>query len=349
MLVGLITVRLLPLNWRHLELLPGLPAFDMWAQWDAEHYVEVAVSGYSLPENAPSNTAFFPLYPLLIRAVLVVVGRVDEPTATLVGLVIANLALFGALIYLSALVARDFELSTARKSVLYVLVFPTTLFLSSVYAEPLFLLLAVATIYHARGGEWYRAGAFGLLAALTRPYGILLAIPIAIELWRQRAAVRMWLAAAGPPVGLAMYVGYVGWLFNNPLAYFEAGRAWGRGFYFPLEVALRYLQRPMQLFDWPFALIDFVSMILMVVLAVVAWRTLPASYAAYATAGVLFAMSSGYAWYSAARHSLALFPLILVLAVLGQRSRPFDYAWLTVSIFLALAFMARTAVGHWVT
>ena len=60
-------------------------------------------------------------------------------------------------------------------------------------------------------------------------------------------------------------------------------------------------------------------------------------------------MSSGYAWYSAARHSLALFPLIVVLALLGQRSRAFDYAWLAVSIFLALAFIARTAVGYWVT
>lgn len=348
-IVGAIAVAVLPIGLRHLELLPSIPLLQMWAQWDAEHYVNIAVTGYESPTTSFSNIAFFPLYPLLIRLVLLVVGRVDVETGAFVGLVISNAALFVALLYLSALVARDFSLSLARRTVIYVLVFPTTLFLSSVYAESLFLATAAASLYHARAGQWYRAGIFGLLGALTRPFGLLLAVPIALELWRQRAPARAWPAILGPPLGLGMFVGYLWWLFDDPLAYFSAGASWGRGIHAPWEVALGYLRGPLQGFDWPYSWLDGIAMVVMAILAVAAWRLLPASYAAYASAGVLFAMSTGMAWFSASRHALALFPVIIVLAVAGQRWRRFEYSWLALSIVLAVAFMARVAVGYWVT
>ena len=60
-------------------------------------------------------------------------------------------------------------------------------------------------------------------------------------------------------------------------------------------------------------------------------------------------MSTGVAWFSASRHALALFPLIVVLAVLGWRYRALNWTWLALSIFLAVAFMMREAVGYWVT
>jgi hypothetical protein len=348
-LVGVGALAILPIGFRHLELMPDLPLLQMWAQWDARHYVEIAVTGYQPPTASFSNIAFFPLYPLLIRVVLLVIGRVDVETGAFVGLVIANAALFVALLYLSALLARDYDLSLARRAVLYMLVFPTTLFLSSVYAESLFLATAVASLYHARSGEWYRAGAAGLLAALTRPFGLLLMVPIAIELWRQRAPLRAWPAVAGPLLGLGVFVGYLWWLFGDPLAYFHAGAAWGRGFNAPWEVALAYLRGPLQGFDWPYSWLDLLSMAVMAVLAGAAWRVLPASYAGYATAGLIFAMSTGVAWFSASRHALALFPLIVVLAVVGGRYRHFGYLWLAFSALLAAAFMVRVALGHWVT
>jgi hypothetical protein len=38
---------------------------SLWAHCDGEHYVSVAENGYARPGDASS--AFFPLYPLLIR------------------------------------------------------------------------------------------------------------------------------------------------------------------------------------------------------------------------------------------------------------------------------------------
>jgi len=347
--VGLVALQLLPIGPRYLDLLPHLPALDMWAQWDAQHYVNIAVRGYDPPTAPESNIAFFPLYPLLIRIVLLALGRVDVQTGAFVGLIVSNVALFGALLYLSALVVRDFSLSLARRSVLYVLVFPTTLFLSSVYAEPVFLLTAVASLYHARAGEWGRSGVAGALAALTRPFGVLLVIPMAVELYRQRARLRSWLALIGPPLGLALFIGYLWWLFGDPLAYFHAGTSWGRGLHAPWDVLLGYIHGPLQGFDWTYSWLDLISMIAMVALLIVGIRLVPASYSSYSAAGLIFAMSTGVAWFSASRHALALFPLIIVLAVIGWRYRWFNWAWLAFSIVIAIGFMVREAVGYWVT
>ncbi len=348
-LIGIVAIAVLPIGARHLDPMPHMPAFDMWAQWDARHYVNIAVTGYDTPAQPESNIAFFPLYPLLIRLVLLGVGRVDTETGAFVGLVISNLALFIALLYLSALVARDFSLSLARRAVLYVLVFPTTLFLSSVYAEPVFLAAAVASLYHARAGEWGRSGVAGALAALTRPFGVLLLIPIAVELYRQRARPLSWLSLIGPPLGLGLFVGYLWWLFGDPLAYFHAGSTWGRGLHLPWDVLLGYIHGPLQGFDWTYSWLDLISMVAMVVVLIVGTRLVPLSYSSYSAAGLIFAMSTGVAWFSASRHALALFPLIIVLAVLGQRQRAFNWAWLAFSIVIAAGFMIREAVGYWVT
>jgi mannosyltransferase PIG-V len=333
---------------RHLDLLPGFPWLEPWAQWDAEHYIAIAVDGYSFEPGTFSNVIFFPLYPWLIRLVAAPFGPLSEQGTALAGLLISNVALFIALLYLAALVTRDLSLSVARKTVLYLLVFPTTLFLSSVYAESLFLATAAAGLYHARQGEWYRAGLAGGLAALTRPFGFLLVVPIAIEMYRQRPPLRALPSIALVPAGLAVFFGYLWAQFGDPFLYFRAGQAWGRGFHFPWETLLGYIRGPLVMFDWPYAWIDLVAVVAMVAILVVGWRRVPLSYSAYAGAGLLFALSTGVAWFSASRHALALFPLIVMLAVFGDQSRAFNWVWLAVSIALAVGFMARVAVGYWV-
>src|SRR3712207_5984770 len=50
--VGLVALVVLPLGFRHLALLPDFPALQMWAQWDSEHYVAIAVHGYESPTVA---------------------------------------------------------------------------------------------------------------------------------------------------------------------------------------------------------------------------------------------------------------------------------------------------------
>src|SRR5215813_6126646 len=46
-----------------------LPWVDMWIRWDSRWYQRIATEGYSYSPIDQSSVAFFPLYPLLIRAV----------------------------------------------------------------------------------------------------------------------------------------------------------------------------------------------------------------------------------------------------------------------------------------
>ena len=319
----------------------------MWAQFDSEHYITIAVSGYEPPGVHFSNIAFFPLYPWLMRLLALPFGPVTTQSATITGFLISNVALLVALIYLVELVTRDFDLDTARRSVLYVLIFPTTLFLSAVYAEALFLATSLACMYHARRGEWYRAGLAGGLAALTRPFGLLLLVPLFIELVRERAPARAWPALLLIPAGLAVYFGYLWWEFGDPFAYLAAGDSWGRGLHAPWEALLGYLRGPLRLYDWTYSWIDLISMAAMIAILALGWRRVPRSYGAFALAGIVFALFSGYAWFSASRHALGLFPLIVMLAVITDRPR-FRWAWIAVSAALAGALMWRFAVGDWV-
>ena len=149
------------------------------------------------------------------------------------------------------------------------------------------------------------------------------------------------------PLGLAAYFAYLWAQFGDPFLYFKANEVWGRGFHLPWETLFGYLRGPLLLYDWTYSWLDLISMTAMVVLVIVGWWLIPRSYWAYATVGLLFALSSGMAWFSASRHALALFPVIIVLAALGERSRWFGWAWLAFSAVLAVLFMARFAAGHW--
>jgi len=147
--------------------------------WDGLWYKLIAEEGYG--EHVNTYPAFWPLFPWLMRLGSDITGVATETA----GWVIANASFLVALTLLYRLVALDFDRTIARRTVVALAVFPTSLFFSAVYTESLFLLLAVGALYAARRGVWFTAGALGLLAALTRSQGIFLLLPFAVLLWQQ--------------------------------------------------------------------------------------------------------------------------------------------------------------------
>ena len=91
------------------------------------------------------------------------------------GLLVAYLCLFLAM-------ARFFEEGTERlgepdawRAVIFFLLFPTSFFLAAMYAESMFLLLALLAFRDTRGGKTGRAALWGVLAGLTRASALTLA------------------------------------------------------------------------------------------------------------------------------------------------------------------------------
>lgn len=152
------------------------------ARWDGAYYLTIATHGYG-DLNSPANhlLAFFPLYPLLVKIVGVVMPVILA--GVLISIVALGFALYGVhrLSTLEwargAAAMRGRAPETAGLAVLLLAFSPMAVFFSADYTESLFMALAVATFLCARHGRWMWAGVAGLLAGATRSPGVLLLLP----------------------------------------------------------------------------------------------------------------------------------------------------------------------------
>jgi hypothetical protein len=188
------------------------------ARWDSVWYVDVAHSGYGAD---PARPAFFPLYPLLLRAL----------GSDIVAGIALSLACFAvAAVLLHRLTTIELGAAAAGPAVAALALFPGSLYFSMVYSEALFLALSVGAVYAARTERWPLAGALGGLAAATRSAGVVLLVPLAL-LWRahsRRARDGAWLVLV--PAGVATFCGALALAGHDALAPFHAQAHWYRSF-----------------------------------------------------------------------------------------------------------------------
>jgi mannosyltransferase PIG-V len=351
------------------------------ARWDSGWYVVIGSSGYG---EDPIRAAFFPLYPLLIRALTPVTDPLFASQfgpQLAAGMIVSLTAFLVALYLLHRLVALDFGEPVARRTVVLVALFPTAFFFSAVYTEALFLALSVGAVYAARRSHWALAGVLGGLAALTRLPGVLLLVPLGLMLlygprgdrdgaargWRPRHRLlvkdALWLLLV--PAGLLAFSIY-GWImFDDALATLHAQqRGWSRTSGFPLRHAwwglkdaasainqVRLGADPLTERPVRAAVTDLAFLVFAVVAMVGSLRRLPIAYAAYAPAAVLLALSSTTGpnahLLSVPRFVVVLFPLFIWLALWTSTPRRW---WLTVSVCVVLLafYTSLFATWHWV-
>ncbi|MGI9172268.1 MAG: hypothetical protein ACR2F0_03025, partial [Chthoniobacterales bacterium] len=245
----------------------------------------------------------------------------------------------------------EFDEETARRAVLYLLIFPTTLFLSAVYSESVFLLCVIGSFYHARRRQWWWAGMLGLLATLSRPPGIMIFLGLLVEYlmrcefnWRKVH----WnvLALSLPPIALGSYFGYLHYSKGTASAVVRAQEAWGLGLQNPFRTIAPFFQPGSVIPRIQGTYVDLGFLLVFVGLVIaIAWR-MRASYAIYSIATLIFVSMWG-SLESIPRYVLGIFPAILLLAVLG-RNEGFHRAYVPVSAGLAALFMAVFAVWGWV-
>src|SRR6266705_2656959 len=153
-----------------------------WNHWDATNYVRIAQFGY----QKVYDLAFFPLFPALIWTIGHLLGNWSY---LLVGTVISNLALLGALFVMYQLAVESMGEQVAHRTLLYLCIFPTAFYFFAAYNESLFLLLTAGALLAMRRQRWWIAGILGFLASLTRSAGLLLVIPYLYEVWIARESI----------------------------------------------------------------------------------------------------------------------------------------------------------------
>jgi hypothetical protein len=343
---------------------PG--ALSYWAHWDGAWYSEIATGGYG--ERAPTSTAFFPLYPLLMR-----LGTALWGGPALWGVLISLAATLLALFFLYRIAENLYGSRAARTATLALALFPTAFYLNAVYTEALFLALTTGSVWAARvRHDLLLAGLLGSLAAATRNIGVIILIPLLFEWLRNRREFGLK-GLAGPalvPAGLLAYAAFLWGRFGEPLVFArQQAEHWGREPANPFTTlqeawqtsreGARYLLDPDLLFHSasPVPTLDasntlnlaFLSLFL--VLLGVGFFVLPPGLSLYSSLIVLLPVltpAPSFPLMSQPRFVLAAFPIFLVLGYLLSRSRPALVLWLLLSSGTGVALTALFTTWRWV-
>lgn len=326
---------------------------DLFANWDAVHYLAIADHGYGVNESI----VFFPLYPLLISALNGVLSSVVAAA------LISNLA---SIVGHAAFFVFAGELGLGRASRTRVAALlcasPIMVHFANGYSEGLFLGLSGLFMLALQRGRMASALGLGILASATRVPGVLFAVPFALANleWRGRRPVASRWFWATPLIasgyGLYLYINRV--VFGDPFHYLIVQRThWLKDVANPL---LRYRDEFVALVvkgalgdhPEPLYVVDVASMVAFPLVALgylwvsrrdavrvaphwIAWSA--AQYAVFASATY---------WLSSTRLLCLVLPLYLMLERLLRPPALFALA-MAMSTGLGLLAIARFSTGGW--
>ena len=211
-----------------------------WAQFDGHEYLKIAAEGYQA-----RSLVWFPLYPMLIRAISTL--GVD-PTVAGVGL--TSLAgVLGFVLYGRWLDAVGVGKRAQVGAFVVLALYPYGWYLyGAVHADSLFLALVIGAFLAVERDRPGLAALLGALATATRPTGMVVVIPLLLRSMEHAQVLNVpaaddsrwpdWVAKARLPLtvdrsrwtpavlapaaavgGLAVYMGYGALVWGNPFGF----------------------------------------------------------------------------------------------------------------------------------
>ena len=342
---------------------------DVWARWDSVWFLRIAEHGYASLEGTAA--AFYPLYPASVG----LVGRAFLGHYVLAGIAVSLAASLAAFVLLHDLAETKLRAEGARRTVLYLAIFPMTLFLQAVYSEALFLLLTVAAFLLAERGRFASTGFVAGLALLTRPVGFALLPALALIAWRSPDRGRSLANLAIAPLLFCVYPLYLWIDRGDPFAFAHAQDVWTRhvsyagplgGIWDGLRAGWAGVRQLLSgshtTTYWPAVdgtdpmrvaavnLEALAFLVLFVALTFVAWRRFGAPYGLFAALSLAIPLSvpsERWPLLSLPRFGLVIFPLFLALAALGGRPRAHVAIVSISSIMLGIAIV-QWSLWQWV-
>jgi hypothetical protein len=227
-------------------------------QYDCGWYARLAVDGYASDSQFADygsipNFAFFPLYPLLLRASVAILGM----SPFFVGIVLSSALFVGFILLSCAYLQRTRPAPDLWLFLAFIVLFPFGTVFTAVYSESLFAALTVAAMLALveRRILWV-AGITALLCA-TRPTGVLM-LPLivvdrAVHAWEGRHRTdriallgETLLPIAIAPLGLSLYMLMQYHLIGDALAFNHVQVLWYRVWVGPFAT----LSSGMGAWDW---------------------------------------------------------------------------------------------------
>jgi Gpi18-like mannosyltransferase len=194
-----------------------------WAQWDSGWYQFIADHGYTYSPGRQGPAAFFPAYPLLMRAVGAVVGNVF-----VAGVLVTLASGIGATVLFWRWLQERLDSAAARTALLLFVLFPYAFFLfGAVYADALFVVAVLGAFTLVERDRPWLAGLAGAVATAARPIGAVLVVALVVRVL-ERGERPSWRSAGVlvSGLGIGAFSTYLWVRFGDPLAFSTIQEAW---------------------------------------------------------------------------------------------------------------------------
>lgn len=160
----------------------GRALLDVWLRWDATHYMNIAIDGYSGVGVGDLN--FPPLYPNLV----LLLKPLAFGNEILSGLIVSTVSSLVAFVLLHKFVEETFQdTALANQTILVFGIYPTSFFLFAPFTDALFIAISLAFFILVRFRRWIWAGLAIVIASFARLQAVLLMLPLVIEIGRSKS------------------------------------------------------------------------------------------------------------------------------------------------------------------
>jgi len=335
-----------PLHPFHRQL-QGHRWVDSFGWWDGWWYVGIAKHGYRFfRPNRQSPVAFFPAYPLAIRALAWVVGG-----PLMAGFVLTVACGLGVAVLFHRWCVDRFGPGKARLALALLLLYPFAFYLmGAVYADALFIVAALAAFLAVEHDRPVLAGLAAIVATASRPVGPALVLGLWVLYLERKGVIgrlrtpgawrRLSRADAGlllAPLGGIAFCTFLWMRFRSPLAFFDVAGApgWDQppGFHtwFKIHWIKAMWNGPWTNGHFGHLAINAIATVITASFIPAVYRRLGWGYGIFVTLAVVATAVSTKDFVGMGRYSLAAFPCFAVAADMLYRRPRLAAALLTVS------------------
>lgn len=192
------------------------------SNWDGPNYISLAVHGY----QSLNQAIYFPLYPLLIRLVHMIISSPLDSA-----LLVSWVCLVGAVYFYIKILKQIFSIKDnlmTIKGLLFFVLFPTAVFLVATYTASLVTFTALAAIYFALNRRYLLAGLFALSCAVSNTDGIFSVLLVCLILLERKVSIqKVFLTLIISSLGLAGYSYFLYRKFASPFAFILSQKSHG--------------------------------------------------------------------------------------------------------------------------
>jgi Gpi18-like mannosyltransferase len=324
---------------------------SMLEHWDAWHYNAIIKEGYS-----GIRWAFYPLYPMLIRALAWFAGLQARPE--IAGTIFSTLAFAAFCLAQSRLItsaAPDEQQSLLTPASiwgwLFFLFSPASWVFHSHHTESLFLFLSFFAFFCASRGRWQTAAVIAGLCALTRNQGVFVAVAVALDsALRQKENHRRALVFGGSGlISFLLFACYTAYQFRatgDALLFVHIQSQWGVVNSFHQYIGTLWFANTWQHADWKgYLYLLFFFIVNGAAIAMLIRKEYP--FALYVLLSMWAPLYSGHL-HNTYRYSAVLFPALFLLGdSLRRLPPPVRVALFGLLLWLNIIYTRHYAWGAW--